>query len=83
MEPWDGPAAICGFAGNWAIAGMDRNGLRPMRFTITADGLLLAGSETGMVKGSHNGSRTPEFMQQFLQATLKEVLRERVWQGSL
>lgn len=27
MEPWDGPAAICGFAGNWVIAGMDRNGL--------------------------------------------------------
>ncbi len=50
MEPWDGPAAICGFAGNWVIAGMDRNGLRPLRFTITGDGLLLAGSETGMVK---------------------------------
>jgi glutamate synthase (NADPH) large chain len=50
MEPWDGPAAICGFAGNWVIAGMDRNGLRPLRYTITDDGLLLAGSETGMVK---------------------------------
>ncbi len=50
MEPWDGPAAICGFAGNWVIAGMDRNGLRPLRYTITGDGLLLAGSETGMVK---------------------------------
>jgi glutamate synthase (NADPH/NADH) large chain len=50
MEPWDGPAAICGFAGSWAIAGMDRNGLRPLRYTITEDGLLLAGSETGMVK---------------------------------
>ncbi|MEA2783027.1 MAG: glutamate synthase large chain [Rhodospirillaceae bacterium] len=50
MEPWDGPAAICGFAGNWVIAGMDRNGLRPMRYTITGDGLLLAGSETGMVR---------------------------------
>ena len=50
MEPWDGPAAICAFAGNWVIAGMDRNGLRPMRYTITGDGLLLAGSETGMVR---------------------------------
>ncbi|GIK98464.1 MAG: glutamate synthase [Alphaproteobacteria bacterium] len=50
MEPWDGPAAICGFAGNWAIAGLDRNGLRPLRYTITGNGLLLAGSETGMVK---------------------------------
>jgi glutamate synthase (NADPH/NADH) large chain len=50
MEPWDGPAAICGFAGNWAIAAMDRNGLRPLRYTLTSGGLLLAGSETGMVK---------------------------------
>src|SRR3546814_4806117 len=47
MEPWDGPAAVCGFGGRWAIAGMDRNGLRPMRYTITKDGLLFAGSETG------------------------------------
>ena len=50
MEPWDGPAAICGFAGNWVVAGMDRNGLRPLRYTLTGDGLLLAGSETGMVR---------------------------------
>ncbi len=50
MEPWDGPAAICGFAGNWAIAAMDRNGLRPLRYAITGDGLLVAGSETGMVR---------------------------------
>ena len=50
MEPWDGPAAICGYGGRWAIAGMDRNGLRPLRYTITEDGLLFAGSETGMVR---------------------------------
>ena len=50
MEPWDGPAAICGYAGRWVLAGMDRNGLRPLRYTITDDGLLFAGSETGMVK---------------------------------
>ncbi len=50
MEPWDGPAAICGYGGRWALAGLDRNGLRPMRYTITEDGLLFAGSETGMVK---------------------------------
>ena len=50
MEPWDGPAAICGFGGQWAVAGMDRNGLRPLRYTITEDGLLFAGSETGMVR---------------------------------
>jgi glutamate synthase (NADPH/NADH) large chain len=49
MEPWDGPAAIAGYDGEWAIAGMDRNGLRPLRYTLTKDGLLLVGSETGMV----------------------------------
>jgi glutamate synthase (NADPH/NADH) large chain len=50
MEPWDGPAAICAFGGRWAVAGMDRNGLRPLRYTITETGLLVAGSEAGMVK---------------------------------
>jgi glutamate synthase (NADPH/NADH) large chain len=50
MEPWDGPAAICGFGGRWAVAGMDRNGLRPLRYVITGDGLLIVGSETGMVR---------------------------------
>ncbi|MEE8515179.1 MAG: glutamate synthase large subunit, partial [Alphaproteobacteria bacterium] len=49
MEPWDGPAAIAATDGRWVIAGMDRNGLRPMRFTITGDGLLIVGSESGMV----------------------------------
>lgn len=49
MEPWDGPAAIAGYSGRWVVAGLDRNGLRPMRYTITNDGLLVAGSETGMV----------------------------------
>ena len=48
MEPWDGPAAIAAFDGRWAIAGMDRNGLRPMRYATTKDGILVAGSETGM-----------------------------------
>ena len=50
MEPWDGPAAIAATDGRWAIGGLDRNGLRPMRYTITRDGLLVVGSETGMVK---------------------------------
>ena len=49
MEPWDGPAAIAAFSGDWVIGGMDRNGLRPMRYTLTDDGLIVAGSETGMV----------------------------------
>jgi glutamate synthase (NADPH/NADH) large chain len=50
MEPWDGPAAIAATDGRWVVAGVDRNGLRPMRYTITNDGLLILGSETGMVK---------------------------------
>ena len=49
MEPWDGPAAIVASDGRWVIAGMDRNGLRPLRHAETTDGLLLVGSETGMV----------------------------------
>ncbi len=49
MEPWDGPAAIAATDGTWILAGMDRNGLRPMRYSVTADGMLVVGSETGMV----------------------------------
>ncbi|MAC89100.1 glutamate synthase large subunit [Maricaulis sp.] len=48
MEPWDGPAAIAAFDGRWAIAGLDRNGLRPMRYALTNDDIFVAGSETGM-----------------------------------
>ncbi len=49
MEPWDGPAALAMTDGQWVCAGLDRNGLRPMRYVVTGDGLLIAGSETGMV----------------------------------
>ena len=50
MEPWDGPAAICATDGRWVIAGLDRSGLRPLRYTVTAGDMLIVGSETGMVK---------------------------------
>ncbi len=49
VSPWDGPAAIAATDGNWVLAGMDRNGLRPMRYAVTDNGLLVIGSETGMV----------------------------------
>ena len=49
MEPWDGPAAVAATDGNWVVGGMDRNGLRPMRYSVTRDGLLIVGSEAGMV----------------------------------
>ena len=50
IEPWDGPAAICATDSKWAIAATDRNGLRPLRYSITADNIFCAGSETGMVE---------------------------------
>jgi glutamate synthase (NADPH/NADH) large chain len=49
MEPWDGPAALAMTDGRWAVAGMDRNALRPLRYTLTSDNLLVVGSESGMV----------------------------------
>jgi glutamate synthase (NADPH/NADH) large chain len=49
IEPWDGPAALAMTDGRWVCAGLDRNGLRPMRYVVTGDGLLIAGSEAGMV----------------------------------
>ncbi|MFN4101716.1 MAG: glutamate synthase central domain-containing protein, partial [Pararhodobacter sp.] len=49
MEPWDGPAALAMTDGRWVCGGLDRNGLRPMRYVVTGDGMLIAGSETGMV----------------------------------
>ena len=50
MEPWDGPAAIAATDGRWMLAGLDRNGLRPLRYSLTTTGLLVVGSEAGMVK---------------------------------
>ena len=49
IEPWDGPAAICATDSKWVIASVDRNGLRPLRYTVTSDNLIFAGSETGMI----------------------------------
>jgi glutamate synthase (NADPH/NADH) large chain len=49
MEPWDGPAALAMTDGRWVCAGLDRNGLRPLRYVVTGDGLVIAGSEAGMV----------------------------------
>ena len=49
MEPWDGPAALAMTDGHWAVSGVDRNALRPQRYYLTNDNLLIIGSETGMV----------------------------------
>ncbi len=57
MEPWDGPAALAMTDGRWVCGGLDRNGLRPLRYVVTGDGLLIAGSEAGMVPISETSVR--------------------------
>ena len=49
MEPWDGPAAVAFTDGRMIGACLDRNGLRPARYVITHDGLLVMASETGVL----------------------------------
>ena len=49
LEPWDGPASICFTDGTVVGATLDRNGLRPSRYTVTTDGLLILGSEAGCI----------------------------------
>ena len=49
MEPWDGPAAILFTDGEVAGGMLDRNGLRPVRYTVTKDGMLILASEAGVI----------------------------------
>ncbi|MFC4634583.1 glutamate synthase large subunit [Dokdonia ponticola] len=49
MEPWDGPASIPFTDGNFIGAVLDRNGLRPSRYTVTKSGNVIMSSETGVV----------------------------------
>ena len=49
MEPWDGPALIIGTDGTQVCAILDRNGLRPCRYLVTTDNLLVMASETGVL----------------------------------
>jgi len=48
QEPWDGPAALVFSDGQYVGAKLDRNGLRPMRYTVGSNGLVVAGSEVGI-----------------------------------
>ncbi|MFZ0297414.1 MAG: glutamate synthase large subunit [Candidatus Sulfotelmatobacter sp.] len=48
QESWDGPAALLFTDGKVVGAKLDRNGLRPLRYTLTSDGLLVVGSEVGI-----------------------------------
>jgi glutamate synthase (NADPH/NADH) large chain len=49
MEPWDGPAALVFTDGSLVGATLDRNGLRPGRYVITSDGLIILASEIGVL----------------------------------
>jgi len=49
VEPWDGPAALAFADGHLVGVALDRNGLRPCRFFLTDDALVVAGSEAGLV----------------------------------
>src|SRR5579859_16294 len=49
IEPWDGPAALVFSDGSIVGAALDRNGLRPARYTLTSHGLLILASEAGVV----------------------------------
>jgi glutamate synthase domain-containing protein 1 len=49
MEPWDGPAAVAFTDGRLIGATLDRNGLRPARYLVTRDGLLIMASEAGVL----------------------------------
>ncbi|MEP6572361.1 MAG: glutamate synthase large subunit [Gemmatimonadota bacterium] len=49
IEPWDGPAAVAFTDGVIAGAATDRNGLRPCRYKVTRDDVVIAGSEVGMI----------------------------------
>ena len=50
MEPWDGPAAVAFSDGSQVGAMLDRNGLRPARYTITRQGVIAFGSEAGVLE---------------------------------
>ena len=50
MEPWDGPASIPFTDGNYIGAVLDRNGLRPSRYSVTKDGYVIMSSETGVIE---------------------------------
>ena len=49
MDAWDGPAAICATNGVQSLAMLDRNGLRPARYLVTSDDMLILASETGVL----------------------------------
>jgi glutamate synthase domain-containing protein 2/glutamate synthase domain-containing protein 1/glutamate synthase domain-containing protein 3 len=56
VEPWDGPAAVVFTDGLRVAAALDRNGLRPLRYTVCEDGFVVASSEVGAVRTAGRGT---------------------------
>ena len=56
MEPWDGPAGLVFTDGVRVGAALDRNGLRPLRYSVCSDGFIACSSETGAVDVSGHGT---------------------------
>ena len=88
MEPWDGPAAMAFTDGRVIGATLDRNGLRPARWLVTTDDLLIMASETGVLPIAPESIRAKGRLQpgKMLLADLEEgrivpdeELKERLW----
>src|SRR4029077_6002727 len=81
QEPWDGPAALVFSDGVYVGAKLDRNGLRPLRYVISKDGLVLAGSEAGLVDLEED-----EIQQRSRlgpgEMLLAEIASGKVWHGN-
>jgi glutamate synthase (NADPH/NADH) large chain len=58
MEPWDGPAAVAFTDGRMVGATLDRNGLRPARYYVTTDDLVIMASETGVLPVEPKNTRS-------------------------
>ncbi|MFA6470399.1 MAG: glutamate synthase large subunit [Candidatus Latescibacterota bacterium] len=58
MEPWDGPAAMVFTDGRYVGATLDRNGLRPARYTVTREGIVVLASEAGVLDIPHDQIRS-------------------------
>jgi glutamate synthase (ferredoxin) len=81
QEPWDGPAALVFSDGSCVGAKLDRNGLRPLRYVISKDGLLLAGSEAGLIdlEGDEIQERSRLGPGEML---LAEIASGKLWRGN-
>jgi glutamate synthase (ferredoxin) len=78
MEPWDGPAAVAYSDGRVAGMALDRNGLRPARYLVTDDGLVVAASEAGALEVDsarviENGKLGPG------QCVVADLTRGKLW----